>query len=71
MVKVVNAVISQLEILKEKINRIEYVTETYHEYKKEKDDFVKYLRAKIKESDKDRVVDSVRDDKQQKVSESE
>ena len=69
MVKVINAVINQLEFLKEKVNRLEYVTETYHEYKKEKEDFVKYLREKIEKSNEDGTDDSSRDKRQQKVSE--
>ena len=70
MVKVINAVINQLEFLKEKVNRLEYVTETYHEYKKEKEDFVKYLREKIEKSDEDGAIDSVRDKEQQEISKS-
>ena len=53
-----------------RVNKLEYITETYHEYKKEKDDFIKYLDKKIERENKNRDGDSIRDDRQQKVSES-
>ena len=54
-----------------RVNKLEYITETYHEYKKEKEDFIKYLNEKIERDAKDRDGDSTRDDRQQKISESE
>ena len=53
-----------------RVNKLEYITETYHEYKKEKEDFIKYLDKKIKRDTKDRDGDSTRDDRQQKISKS-
>ena len=70
MEKVINLVIRQVEILVVRVNKLEYITETYHEYKEEKEDFIKYLDKKIKRDTKDRDGDSTRDDRQQKVSES-
>ena len=62
--------IQQLEMAKVRINRLEYITETYHEYKKEKDKFVKYLNEKIERDDKDRAGSDIPDNRQQKVSKS-
>ena len=70
MEKVINLVINQIEILRQRLGKLEYITETYHEYKKEKDDFIKYLDKKIERENKDRDGDSTRDDRQQKISKS-
>jgi len=53
-----------------RVNKLEYITETYHEYKEEKEDFIKHLNEKIERENKDRDSDSIRDDNQQKISES-
>jgi len=68
---VISLVINQVEMLTARTNKLEYITETYHEYKKEKEDFIKYLNEKIERDAKDRDGDSIRDDRQQKISESE
>ena len=70
MEKVINLVISQVEALMRRLGNLEYITETYHEYKKEKDDFIKYLNKKTERDAKDGDGDSIRDDKQQEISES-
>ena len=70
MEKVVNLLIGQVEFLKERQNRLEFVTETYHEFKEEKETFIKYLKEKIYKLNKDGASDSVRDDKQQEISKS-
>ena len=67
MEKVVNLVIQQMEMLIQRVNRLEYITEAYHEYKSEKEEFIKFLNKKVEEDDKNRNVDSVRDDKQQSI----
>jgi len=53
-----------------RVNKLEYITETYHEYKKEKEEFIKYLNKKIERKNKDKLVDGVRDNEQQNISES-
>ena len=58
-------------MLTQRLGRLEYITESYHEYKKEKDDFIKYLNKKAEKDTKNRDGNSVRDDRQQKVSTSE
>ena len=68
MEKVISLVINQVEILTQRLGRLEYITETYHEYKKEKDDFIKYLDKRIEKDNKNRDGDSTRDDRQQKIS---
>ena len=58
-------------MLTQRLGSLEYITETYHEYKKEKEDFIKYLNKKAERDNKNRDGDSTRDDRQQKISESE
>ena len=67
----ISLVINQVEMLTQRLGNLEYITETYHEYKKEKDDFIKYLNKKTERGTKNRDGNSVRDDRQQKVSTSE
>ena len=55
-------------MLTQRLGRLEYITESYHEYKKEKEDFIKYLDKKIERDNKNRDGDSPCDDRQQKVS---
>ena len=69
MEKVINLVIQQMEILIQRVSKLEFITETYHEYKNEKEDFIKYLNRKIEKSNKNRDGDSSRNNEQQKVSE--
>ena len=57
-------------MLTQRLGRLEYITETYHEYKKEKEDFIKYLDKKIERDNKNRDGDSIRDDKRTKISKS-
>ena len=57
-------------MLIQRVNKLEFVTETYHEYKKEKESFIKYLNSKIEQLNKDRDGDSSRNNEQQKVSKS-
>ena len=57
-------------MLTQRLGRLEYITETYHEYKKEKEDFIKYLDKKIERDNKNRDGDNIRDDKRTKISKS-
>ena len=65
----INLVIQQMEILIQRVSKLEFITETYHEYKNEKEDFIKYFNRKIEKSNKNRDGDSSRNNEQQKVSE--
>ena len=66
----INLVIQQMEIQIKRINRLEYITEVYHEYKNEKDQFIKYLNEKIEEDDKNRNSDSLRDEQERDIPDS-
>ena len=66
----INLVIQQMEVLIGRVSRLEYITEVYHEYKNEKNQFIKYLNEKVERDDKVRNSDSLRDDKKRDVSES-
>jgi hypothetical protein len=66
---VLSQVIEMVEYLRNEVSRLGYITETYHEYKKEKEDFIKYLQEKIARDDKDRADNSVLDVKSEEVSE--
>ena len=59
--------IQQTEALIQRVSRLEYITETYHEYKKEKEEFVKYLNKKLEKDVKDRDSSGILDDKRQEV----
>ena len=65
---VVNQVIQMVEHLRSEVSRLGFVTETYHEYKKDKEDFIKYLQEKVARDDKDRNSDNVLDVKSEEVS---
>ena len=65
-----NLMIQQTEMLIQRVNKLEFVTETYHEYKDEKESFIKYLGEKIKRLNKTRNDDSSRNNEQQEVPES-
>ena len=67
MEKVINLVIQQMEMLIQRVNKLEYITEAYHEYKNEKQKFIEFLNKKIEEDDKNGTVDSLHNDKQQSV----
>jgi len=67
MEKVINLVIQQTEILIQRVNKLEFITETYHEYKNEKESFIKYLNKKLEKDAKDRDSSGIPDDKRQEV----
>lgn len=51
-----------------RINNVEYITETYHEWKKEKEEFTKFLHANTERLLKDRADDDVSDVRRQEIS---
>jgi hypothetical protein len=61
MEKVVNNLIVSLNSLAVKVNNLDYVLGTYHEWKKEDKKFGKYLREKVKELSKNRDSKGVSD----------
>ena len=66
----INLVIQQMEIQIKRINRLEYITEVYHEYKNDMGTREKPDYRKVERDDKVRNSDSLRDDKKRDVSES-
>ena len=51
-----------------RINNVEYITETYHEWKKEKEEFTKFLHANTERLLKDRADNDVSDNGRQEIS---
>jgi len=68
MEKVINQAILMVENLRMRINNVEYITETYHEWKKEKEEFTKFLHEKTERILKDRANNDVLDNGRQEVS---
>ena len=64
----INQVIRVVENLRARLNNIEYITETYHEWKKEKEEFTKFLHEKTERILKDRANNDVLDNGRQEVS---
>ena len=61
MEKVVNNLIVSLNNLVVKVNNLDYVLGVYHEWKKEKEDFQRYLHERIEKLSKDRTGDNLSD----------
>ena len=68
MERVVNQLILQNQNLQRRVSSLEFITEVYHEWKKDTDTFGKYLRDKVEEVNKNRARDNVPNDGQQKAS---
>ena len=68
MEKVINQAILMVENLRMRMNNVEYITETYHEWKKEKEEFTKFLHEKTERILKDRANNDVPDNGRQEVS---
>ena len=66
-----NQVVMMVEHLRKRITDLEFITSTYHEWKKDREEFTKYLLKKVEKLREDRADDSVSDDRRQKVSKSE
>ena len=56
MEKVINLVIQQMEMLIQRVNKLEFITETYHEYKNEKEPFIKYLNEKVENLNNEQIL---------------
>ena len=68
MANVLSQVIEMVEHLRNEISRLGFVTETYHEYKKDKEDFIKYLQEQAPGDDKDGDSNGVLDVKSEEIS---
>ena len=67
MERVINQLILQSQSQARRINSLEFIVESYNEYKKDTEAFSKYLRDKVERINKDRVGDSVPDNGQQET----
>ena len=56
-----------VEHLRKRLSEIEFITQTYHEWKDEKEKFTTYLHKRVDEINKDRAVDSTSNDRRQEV----
>ena len=61
MEKVVGSLIAELRNLQERVLNIEWITDSYHEWKKDKDEFTKFVQNKLKKIREDRIADSISD----------
>ena len=68
MERVVNQLILQNQSLLKRISSLEFVIESYHEWKKDTKKFSKFLRNKIEELDKNRVNSDLSNKRPQEVS---
>ena len=68
MERVVNQLILQNQSLLKRISSLEFVIESYHEWKKDTKKFSKFLRNKIEELDKNRVNSDLSNKRQQEGS---
>ena len=59
-----------VEHLRVRVSDLEFITQSYHEWKKDKEKFTKYLHKKVEKLRKDRDSSSVHNNGQQKVSKS-
>ena len=66
--KVVNQLILQNQNLLRRVSSLEFITEGYHEWKKDTEEFSKFLRNKVEELDKNRANNDLSDKRQQTVS---
>ena len=68
MEKVVNQLILQNQNLLRRVSSLEFITEGYHEWKKDTEEFSKFLRNKVEKLDKDRANHDLSDKRQDKIS---
>ena len=68
MERVVNQLILQSQNLQRRVSSLEFILESYHEWKKDTEDFSKFLREKVAKLDEDRAGNSVSDKRRQKTS---
>ena len=61
MVRVVSSLIEEIKRINHNIANVEFLVDSYFEWKDEKGDLKKYVEQRIKKLDKDRNKDSVSD----------
>ena len=68
MEKVIGQVIRMVEHLRLRISDLEFITQSYHEWKNEKEEFTKHIQGQIEKFSKNGDNDSVSNDRRQEVS---
>jgi len=68
MERVVNQLILQNQSLLKRISSLEFVIESYHEWKKDTKEFSEFLRNKVEELDKNRTNSDLSNKRPQEVS---
>ena len=68
MERVVNQLILQNQNLLKRVSSLEFITEGYHEWKKDTKEFSEFLRNKVEELDKNRVNSDLSNKRPQEVS---
>ena len=68
VVKVVNNLIMEKQMLIQRLINLEFLVDCYFEFKDEKGDVQKYVEQRIEKINKDRVGDNKHNDRQQEVS---
>jgi len=68
MEKIINLLIKQVENQRLRLNNLEYITESYHDWKNEKEEFIKHIKDKAAKKAEDGIESSVPDKQQQSIS---
>ena len=68
MEKVINQLILQSQNLARRVSSLEFIVESYNEWKKDTEAFSKFLRKKVEGINKNGTGDGVSDDGRQKAS---
>ena len=68
MEKVISQVIRMVEHLRLRISDLEFITQSYHEWKNEKEEFTKHIQGQITKFSKNGDSDCVSNDRRQEVS---
>ena len=68
MERVVSQLILQNQNLLKRISSLEFIVETYHEWKKDTEPFSKFIRNKVEKLDKDRAGNNISDKRQETIS---
>ena len=68
ILKVVNNLIMEKQMLIQRLVNLEFLVDCYFEFKEEKGDVQKYVEERIEKINKDRVSNNKHNDRQQEVS---
>ena len=68
MERVVNQLILQNQNLLRRVSSLEFIVESYHEWKKDTEKFSKFIRDKVEKLDKNRADSNIPDKRQKEIS---